>query len=117
MELVCIQCPLGCHLKVEEVDGKYVVTGNNCPRGEKYAINEMTCPMRTLTSTVKLKGARIKSLPVITSKQIPKEKMFEVMKSLKNIEVEAPINQGEVIIKNVCGLDSDIIASRKVERL
>ena len=30
-ELICISCPKGCHLKVDEEANK--VTGNGCPRG------------------------------------------------------------------------------------
>lgn len=114
MELVCINCPLGCHLTVTKENDEIKVTGNNCPRGEKYAINEMTCPMRTLTSTVKIKGSIHDSLPVITSGQIPKEKMFDVMKALKGVEVKAPVKVNDVIIKNVCDLGVDIIASRSM---
>ncbi len=114
MELVCINCPLGCHLTAIKEGDKITVTGNTCPRGEQYAINEMTMPMRTLTSTVRISGSIHDSLPVITSAQIPKEKMFEVMKALKNIEVKAPVKVGEVIVKDVCGLGVDIIASRSM---
>ena len=114
MDLVCINCPMGCHLKIEKVNDELVVTGNTCERGKQYAINEMTCPKRTLTSTVKIKNAQLKALPVITSNQIPKEKMFEVMKALKGVEVKAPIKVNDVIIKNVCDLGVDIIASRSM---
>jgi len=117
MELVCINCPLGCHLSAKDVDGQIKVTGNNCPRGEQYAINEMTCPKRTLTSTVRIKHSTHEALPIITSNQIPKEKMFEVMKALKNIEVEAPIEVGQVIVSNICDLNVDIIASRSMKRV
>lgn len=114
MELVCINCPLGCHLNATKENDEIKVNGNNCPRGEKYAIDEMTCPKRTLTSTVKIKGSIHDSLPVITSGQIPKEKMFEVMKALKGVEVKAPIKVNDVIIKNVCDLGVDIVASRSM---
>ena len=48
-ELICIVCPRGCHLTIDENKN---VTGNSCPRGVQYAINEVTNPMRMLTSTV-----------------------------------------------------------------
>ena len=115
MELVCINCPMGCHLTATEVNGEIQVTGNTCPRGKQYAINEMTNPMRTLTTTVKIKGGLHEALPVITSCQIPKGKMFDVMKALKGVEVNAPVKVGDVIVKNVCGLEADIIASRTME--
>ena len=76
MKLVCIQCPVGCHL---EIDEKCHVKGNNCPRGEKYAIQEMTHPMRTLTTTVSTNSIIHRQLPVITKNPVPKEKMMEVM--------------------------------------
>lgn len=114
MELVCINCPLGCHLTAIKNGNEIKVTGNNCPRGEAYAINEMTCPMRTLTTTVRIKGSIHDSLPVITSGQIPKEKMFDVMKALKDVEVIAPIKVNDIIVKNICDLGVDIVASRNM---
>ena len=52
-QLNCINCPLGCLLTVTLEDGKITsVTGNTCPRGEKYAHQELTDPQRMLTSTV-----------------------------------------------------------------
>ena len=37
-ELICIGCPMGCPVTVE-MNGENVVsvTGNTCPRGERYA--------------------------------------------------------------------------------
>lgn len=114
MKLVCINCPRGCKLDVEKINGEIKVTGNFCPRGEQYAINEMTNPLRTVTTTIAIKSALYDRLPVITSSPVPKEKIMEVVKALKNIEVEAPINIGDVIVKNIIGLDVDIIASKSI---
>ena len=66
-ELICIVCPRGCHLTI---DDNMNVKGNFCPRGKQYAINEVTCPKRMLTSTVKIISSSIKRLPVITSDEI-----------------------------------------------
>ena len=52
-ELICIVCPRGCHLVVDE---NLNVTGNTCKRGEVYGQNEVTNPTRTVTSTVQLDG-------------------------------------------------------------
>ena len=38
--LICIMCPKGCHLKVDEKHD-YAVTGNNCPKGAEYGHNEL----------------------------------------------------------------------------
>ena len=75
-ELICICCPRGCHLKVDEE--KKEVTGNACPRGKEYGINEVTNPVRVVTSTVKITGANLRRLPVKTDKPIPKGKIFEI---------------------------------------
>ena len=55
-ELICIGCPRGCHLKVDEQNG-YAVSGNSCPVGAEYGKNELTNPTRVLTSTVRITGA------------------------------------------------------------
>lgn len=116
MNLICINCPKGCHLTVEEVDGEIKVSGNSCPRGMTYAINEMTNPLRTLTTTVSIESENCARLPVISSKPLPKGKLMDVMKELKTTAVKAPVHMGDVIIESVLGLNSDIIASKSIER-
>lgn len=46
-ELICITCPKGCHLKVDE-ENDYKVTGNGCPRGAIYGKKECTHPTLSL---------------------------------------------------------------------
>ena len=70
-----------------------------------------------LTSTVTIKGAIHNGLPVITSGDIPKSKIFDVMKEITEAEVCAPVKVNDVIIKDVCGLGVDIIASRSMEKV
>ena len=74
-ELICIVCPKGCRLRVDENDG-YKVTGNTCPRGEEYGKMELTNPTRTITSTVAVRGAAHPRCPVKTTKPIPKGLIF-----------------------------------------
>ena len=47
-EIICITCPKGCHLKVDEET--FAVTGNACPRGAVYGANELRNPVRVVTS-------------------------------------------------------------------
>lgn len=110
-ELICIVCPRGCHLTIDDNNN---VTGNMCPRGKQYALNEITNPTRMVTSTVKVDSKLFKRLPVITSKEVSKSKMFEVVKALDGIVVKPPVYLHDVIIKNVCGLGVDIIATRTI---
>lgn len=115
MKLICINCPRGCHLEVENIDGEIKVTGNSCPRGEQYAINEITNPLRVVTTTIAIESNKYDRLPVITSKPIPKVKIMEVCRALKGLEVKAPVRMGDVIVSNIIGLDSDVVASKSIE--
>ena len=113
--IVCVACPMGCPITVEINDSGEItgVTGNSCPRGEKYAVTECTAPTRMLTSTVKVKSGRTAMVPVKTSMPIPKEMMFEIMKEINSVEVEAPVTIGQVLIENVLGTGADIIATNE----
>lgn len=109
-KLTCIICPRGCALTVDE---NLNVTGNICPRGEKYAIAECTAPMRTVTATVRVHNREDVMLPVKTEQPVPKEKMLEVMAALRSMTVNAPIAPGAVILPEIFG--TKIIATGKVD--
>ena len=115
MKLICINCPRGCHLEVENINGEISVSGNFCPRGKTYVESEMLNPLRTLTTTLPIASKKYRRLPVITSEPIPKGKIMDAMKALKDISVEAPVKMGDVIVKGIIGLDADIIASKTIE--
>ena len=115
-ELICVSCPIGCALKVELDENSNVlsVSGNTCKRGEKYAIDECTNPVRMLTSTVKVNGGALPVVPVKTASPIPKGMMFECMKTINKTVVEAPVRMGDILIKNICDTGVDIIATNEV---
>ena len=108
--LTCILCPRGCTLSVTE---SLSVTGNGCPRGEKYAIEECTHPVRTVTATVRVSNRTNTMLSVKTQAPVPKESMMDVMAHLRSMTVTAPIAMGTVIIRNIFG--TNIIATQKVD--
>jgi CxxC motif-containing protein len=112
-ELICIVCPKGCHLKVNEKDN-YSVTGNDCPRGAEYGKKELTAPTRVITSTVKVRGGLYSRCPVKTAAPIPKGLIFEAMKLLDAVELTAPVKVGDVVIENVLGTGANFIASRNM---
>ena len=114
-KFICIQCPRGCHLEVDTETLE--VKGNSCPRGEAYGKAEVSHPLRTITSTVKIVGGDISRCSVRTNKPIPKEKMFDVMKELDKVELMAPVNVGDVVIGNVLGLGADIIVTKKIDKV
>ena len=115
-ELICIICPRGCHLTVDKTAADITVTGNACPRGAAYGKKEVTSPARVITSTVKVDGASHRRLPVKTNGEVPKGKMFEVVRTLDGLTVQAPVTVGQVIVKNVLGTGVDIVASRSMAK-
>ena len=114
-ELICIVCPLGCHLTINKDEESYEVKGNTCKRGEKYAIEEITNPKRVVTSTVKLQNSYLHLLPVKTEYTVPKSMIFEIMEELDKIKVNAPIKIGDIIIENVLGTGVNVISTKNIE--
>lgn len=111
IELICITCPNGCHLKVDETNN-YAVTGNKCERGVSYAVHEVTNPERVLTSTVVIEGGEHRRLPVKSNNPIPKPKLIEAVRLLDDVKVKSPIKLGDVIVPNILGTGVDIVATR-----
>lgn len=117
-ELTCIGCPMGCPLTIELKQGEVVsVTGNTCKRGEAYARKEVTNPTRIVTSSVMVEGGSLAAVSVKTKEDIPKEKIFDCMKALKGVKVQAPVHIGDVIVKNVAGTGVDIVATKNITSL
>lgn len=114
-ELICIVCPKGCHLHVDEQNG-YAVTGNSCPRGAVYGKKELLSPTRTITSTVKIEGASIPRVPVKTDQEIPKQDIFEAMKLLNQVTLQAPVHVGDIVVAHVLGTDVNFVVTRSLKR-
>lgn len=117
VNMTCIICPKGCGLTVEVENGKVVeVSGNTCARGVTYAQNEIENPIRTLTSSVAVRNGVHPRVSVKTDREIPKGKMMECARALKGVEVEAPVRIGDVLIENVVGTGSNIVATIHIDR-
>jgi len=118
IEMTCIVCPIGCNLQVEVEDGAVKkVSGNTCPRGEKYAITEVTAPRRVLTSTVQVTGGHLPLCPVRTKSDIPKGLLFEAMKVVNKLVIEAPVAIGDVLIADICGTGVELVACREIKKV
>ncbi len=117
-ELVCIGCPLGCNLKVEiSEEGSMEVTGNTCPRGADYAKKELTDPRRIVTSSVRVSGGHLPCVSVKAETDIPKYKIFDCVKALKNVELQAPVKIGQIVAENVAGTGAAVIATKEIYTL
>lgn len=109
-EMLCIECPNGCRLKID--DETREVSGNKCPRGQKYALAEITRPMRSVTSTVRTNSEETPVIPVRTRGAIPKNKMKEAILEIDKIVLDHPVNVGDVILPHFMGEeDCDLIAT------
>ena len=111
-EFTCIICPRGCRLTV---DDNMNVTGNTCPRGKQYAISELTNPVRTITSSVRVNNRDDLLVSVKTSGSIPKGKIFEVMDEISKLSVSAPTRIGDVVKKDILGLGVDIVITKNID--
>lgn len=117
-ELTCIGCPLGCSLTVTiDHDTVTAVTGNTCPKGDAYARKEVTNPTRIVTSTVRVKGGTAAMVNVKTASDIPKDKIFDCITAIRDVEVAAPVKIGDVILSNAAGTGVDIIAAKNISAL
>ncbi len=110
-EIICITCPNSCHMQVEEQAGCLNISGNRCKRGAEFAKQELTCPMRTFSTTVRTDAPEVPVLPVRVSEEIPKEKIFDVLRVIEHTTVREPLGRGDVLIPRVLGLSADVIVT------
>ena len=144
-KLICIGCPMGCQLEadventkeqesrpVENTEGGTAfdrrtcgknerwtvldVRGNTCPRGADYARKELTHPTRIVTTTVRVEGGTEIMLPVKTAEDIPKGKIMDCMRAVKNLKVQAPVAVGDVILRDAAGTGVNLVAAKTIEK-
>ena len=118
INLTCIGCPLGCQIEVGlEGEEILLVSGNSCPRGDKYARKEVTAPTRIVTSSVQVyasvRGERMVS--VKTASDIPKARIMDVIRALKGVSVPCPVRIGDVVVRDVARTGVDMIATKNVD--
>ncbi|MCR4736477.1 MAG: DUF1667 domain-containing protein [Treponema sp.] len=119
--MTCIVCPLGCELHIRKIgsgnsSSDFDVSGNNCKNGEIYAIQEEICPMRTLTTTIRVQNGNQPLLPVKSIPQIPKALQLECMEVLKRFSVQAPIKNGDILYPDILGTGAAIVACQSVDK-
>lgn len=108
---------MGCRLSVDDSDKNDIkVTGNTCPRGAKYARDEVICPKRMVTSIAQVNGGEINMVSVKTSDSIPKDRMFDALALLNGLSVDAPVKKGQIIVADVLGLGVDFVATKDVQK-
>ncbi|MEQ2995541.1 DUF1667 domain-containing protein [Collinsella sp. CLA-ER-H5] len=122
LQFNCTTCPSECLLTVEVergADGAVVevrsVTGNSCPRGDTFAHQELTCPMRVLTTTVAVSGGDEALLPVRTAEAIPLTVHAQTMDLIRGLIIDAPVRMGDVVLEDLLHTGIDLIASMDID--
>lgn len=121
-KFTCIICPNGC-----EIDAGYEVTeggvvevrsieGQTCPRGAEYVEQELTDPKRTIASSVLVRGGEMPLASVRLTAPIPKARIFDAMREIQKLAVDAPVEAGTVLVPNLLGLGTDLVATKSVAK-
>jgi CxxC motif-containing protein len=115
--LVCVVCPVGCEIDVVH-DGSRIISveGNRCEKSEEFVRQELIEPMRILTTTVRIQGSRWLVMPVRTDRAVPKRLFPRIMKRLRRIQLQAPVNMLDVVVSDVLRTGTNVIASRTMPR-
>ena len=113
----CVTCPVGCEVDVEVQDDNIIsLTGNKCDKVKEFVQQELKEPMRVLTTTVRIKGARWAMLPVRTDNPIPKRLFLQAMGELASVDLRAPVHISDVIKRDIAGSGANIVATRTMKR-
>ena len=112
-EFICVTCPVGCAIQATVEDGQLTATdGQACQRGVAFVLEELTAPRRMLTTTVRVRGGALPLVPVRSTAPLPKERLLDVARLLRGIELEAPVAQHQVVLADVLGTGVDVVTSR-----
>ena len=111
-EMICISCPIGCHLQLFKDDNdELVVKGNKCPRGKEYATEEYYAPKRIVTATARTATPEAPRLPVRTDTSLPKEHIDDLLAEVYALNVELPVKRGDVLIENFRDTGVNLVSS------
>ncbi len=114
---VCVVCPIGCEIDVV-CEGRKITSmeGNKCEKSVEFVTQELIEPMRILTTTVRIQGARWPVIPVRTDKAVPRRLFSRIMKQLRRITLQAPVNMSELVVRDILRTGANIIATRTMPR-
>lgn len=113
-QFTCIICPNGCYIRAESQEGGWVIAGEGCPRGRTYVLQEMTDPQRTIATSVRVSGGSLPLCSVRLTRAIPKGLIPEAMREIHALTLSAPVTAGTVLVTNLLGTGSDVIATRDI---
>ncbi|HBQ64839.1 MAG TPA: hypothetical protein DD727_07970 [Clostridiales bacterium] len=114
--ILCIVCPTGCIIRViSGQDGSILsMSGHRCKRGWDYARAECTCPVRTLTTVIRIEGGTRPMAPVRTRNPVPRAMLPECMAKINRMKLKAPVKTGDVVIRDLLGTGADVVVTGTV---
>ncbi len=111
--ITCAICPMACEIDVSENNGDLIIAGNRCGRGHEFVQKHLDEGDKIVTGRCLLSGGQMSRLPVSTNMKIPGNLVNQVLETIQNTRVQAPVKRGQVIIENIFGTGADVIAQRK----
>ncbi len=117
-EYTCIMCPRGCDISAQVENGTIVlIEGATCQKGSDYVKQELTDPRRNIATSVLVENGELPLVSVRLDSPIPKDMIFKVMDEIREVRVQAPVKVGQIIIRNIIGLDCNLVATKTIERI
>ena len=114
-QFICVVCPTSCPVNAEWNDTELLsIDHAQCKLAWDFIRGELFDPRRMVTSTVLVREADLPLVSVKTDAPVPKDMVLQVMDYLAGVVVRAPLGIGDVIVPNVLGTGSNIVATRKV---
>ena len=113
-ELICISCPQGCHLCAENIDGKWQISGNRCPRGVVYATQELTDPRRMVTAVMPSDDPAHPFIAVRSSEPCPKAMIPGLLNKLYRTQIKMPVKNGDIVINDIDNSGISIIVTENI---
>ena len=114
LKITCIICPSGCRIAVNHIENELIISGNKCIKGYDFVKAEIEAPVRSLSTTIRTVFSEYPVLPVKTNKDVPKEKIIDIIRELSGIIITDRIGIGEIVAANIAGTGCDIIASSNI---
>ncbi len=117
-KFTCIICPNSCDIEAEINENSIShIDGNKCPKGKEYVESEVKNPLRNFATSVSVSDGDFSICSVRLTKPIPKSRIFDAVNEIKKIRASAPIKVGQKLYENLLNLDTDVIATRKINRV
>ncbi|MBI2885949.1 MAG: DUF1667 domain-containing protein [Chloroflexi bacterium] len=115
-KFVCVVCPTSCDVNAEWNETELLsIDHAQCKLAWEFIRGEIFDPRRTVTTSIMVDGGELPLVSVKTRTPVPKAQVLAVMDRLADVMVRAPVDIGEVIVPDVLGTGSDVVATRKVK--